>query len=120
MAKIKNIFLTGIETIFSVFEEAVNSGTFTVTTDNGFDDGETVTDQIRCIFEKFVADDVTGLSFGSLIQPNDIKGLVPSVDLINNAMSTKAYVLFDSENYSVEGHEIDPMNVIYTVLLRKV
>jgi len=120
MANLRKTFLNGIETIFKTFEEAVHVGTFNVVTDNGFDDPSTVSDDIRCIFEKFTAKDLDLLSFASSIQPKDIKGLMPSVDLINCEMTTKGHVLFGTDKYTVEGHELDPMDVIYTLLLRKV
>jgi len=122
MAKLRNIFLKGVETLFKTFEETVHIGTYVVVTDDGFDDPSTVTDDIRCIFEKFTAKDVDLLTFASSIQPQDIKGLLPSVDLVNCEMTTKGYVLFgeDAEKYTIEGHELDPIDVIYTLLLRKV
>ncbi len=120
MAKLRNIFLNGVETLFKTFEEAVHLGVFNVDTDDGFNDVSTVSDNIRCIFEKFTAKDISLLSFASLIQPQDIKGLMPSVDLINCQMTTQGYVLFGSDRYTVEGHDLDPIDVIYTLLLRKV
>ena len=50
MASIRNTFLAGVETIFNVFNEAVNSGTYNEVTDDGFDAASTTTDTIRCIF----------------------------------------------------------------------
>ena len=120
MAKLRNIFLKGVETLFKTFEEAVKTGTYKVDTDDGFTTPTTVSDTIRCIFEKFTAKDVELLTFSKLIQPQDIKGLMPSVDLVNCEMTTKGYVLFGTDKYTVEGHELDPMDVIYTLLLRKV
>jgi len=121
MAGLRNIFLKGVETIFNVFDEAVKSGTYSIVVDDGFTDTPvTTSDTIRCIFEKFTEKDVELLTFSKLIQPEDIKGLMPSVDLVNNEMTTQGTVLFGSDKYTVEGHEVDPMNVIYTLLLRKV
>lgn len=120
MANLRNIFLKGVEIIFSTFNEAVNSGTYSVETDNGFDDSSTASDEIRCIFESFVEKDISLLSFGSMIQPQDIKGLMPAVDLVNCEMTTKGQFTFDEKNYTVEGYDLDPMNVLFTLLLRKV
>lgn len=120
MAKLRNIFLSGVETLFKTFEEAVHVGTYNVEVDNGFDTPTASSDAIRCIFETFEAKDIDLLSFGSSIQPQDIKGLLPSVDLVNCEMTTQGYVLFGTDKYTVEGHDLDPMNVIYTLLLRKV
>lgn len=124
MASIRDAFLKGVETIFSVFNEAVKSGSYNVDTDDGFETATTATDTIRCIFETFSEEDVASLSFSKLIQPNDIKGLMPAVDLVNCEMTTQGYCIFgitpDDQKYSVEGFEVDPMTVIYTLLLRKV
>jgi len=120
MAQLKNIFEKAVEIIFGVFNEAVKTGIFTQVTDDGFGDSSSVTDTIRCTFEKFYAKDVELLSFSELIQPQDIKGLMPVVDLINCTMDTQTYIMFGTDKYSVEGFELDPMRIIYTLLLRKV
>lgn len=120
MAKLRNIFLKGVETLFKTFEESVKTGTYNLDTDNGFDDPTTASDEVRCIFEKFTAKDVELLTFSKLIQPQDIKGLLPFVDLVKCKMNTQGYVLFGTDKYTVEGHDLDPMDVIYTLLLRKV
>lgn len=121
MASIRNAFLKGVETIFKVFVEAVKTGTYKVTTDNGFDIPSTASDDIRCIFEKFTEKDVELLTFYKLIQPQDIKGLVPYVDLITNKdkMGTQGFCIFSGDQYEVVAFDLDPMSVIYTILLRK-
>ena len=45
---------------------------------------------------------------------------MPSVDLVNCEMTTQGYYLFGTDKYTVEAFELDPMNVIYTLLMRKV
>jgi nucleotidyltransferase/DNA polymerase involved in DNA repair len=117
---LRSIFLSGVETCFSVFNEAVKTGTFSVVIDDGFTASSAVSDSIRCIFEEFTENDVQTLSFSELIQPTDIKGLLPFVDLINCSMTTQASIIFGTEKYTVEAFDIDPMNVIFTILLRKV
>lgn len=120
MAQLRNIFVTGVETIFGIFNEAVHSGVFTQTVDDGFSDPVSTTDVIRCIFETFKAKDVELLSFSELIQPQDVKGLMPASDLVNCKMNTQTHIIFGDDVYSVEGHELDPMSIVYTLLLRKV
>lgn len=120
MASLRNIFLSGVETIFSIFNEAVKSGTYSVITDNGFDATSTKVDTIRCIFEKFTEKDVELLPFSKLIQPEDIKGLMPFVDLVNvPEMTTQGFCIFDGERYEVVAKDLDPLSVIFTLLLRK-
>lgn len=117
---LRNIFLSGVETCFSVFNEAVKTGTFSVVTDDGFTTSSTVSDTIRCIFEEFKEKDVHTLSFSELIQPKDIKGLLPFVDLVNCEMSTQGDITFGSDKYIIVAYDVDPMSVLYTLLLRKV
>ena len=121
MAELKKIFETAVETLFSTFEEAVKTGTYAITTDNGFDSVTSTSDDIRCIFEQFTEKDVKSASFSGLIQPLDVKGLIPYNDLILNKdlMGTQGTCLFNSEVYEVVAFELDPMCIIYTVLLRK-
>ena len=117
MAKLKNIFVKGVNTLFSTFEEAVHTGTYVQTTDNGFDDATSESNDVRCIFEKFTEKDVELLTFSKLIQPTDIKGLMPAEDVTLD-MNVKGYCVFDDVEYTVEDSEIDPMGVLYTLLLR--
>jgi len=117
MAKLKNIFVKGINTIFGVFEEATHSGTYVQVADDGFGTVTEESDDVRCIFEKFTEKDVELLTFSNLIQPSDIKGLVPAEDITLD-MNVAGHCVFDGIEYSVEGQELDPMNVIYTLLLR--
>jgi len=117
MANLKHIFIKGVNTLFNVFNEAVKTGTYTLVVNNGFDDIVETEIPVRCIFEKFTEKDVELLSFSKLIQPTDIKGLIPAED-VTLEMNTKGYCTFEDIKYSVEGQELDPMGVIYTLLLR--
>ena len=120
MASLRNTFLKGVEIIFRKFVDAVHVGTYTVTTDNGFDTPTEKTDSVRCIFEKFTEKDVELLTFSKLIQPTDIKGLMPYVDLVNTPeMTTQGTCVFDGDTYEVVAHDLDPMRVLFTLLLRK-
>jgi len=118
---LRDTFLSGLETIFSVLNDAVKTGTYTIETDDGFSDVNTITaDSVRCIFENFAEKDVHDLSFYELVQPKDIKGLMPFVDLVNCDITTQAYIVFGTDKYMVEAHDLDPMDVVFTLLLRKV
>jgi hypothetical protein len=46
---------------------------------------------------------------------------MPYVDLVNNKdkMETKGFCTFSGERYEVVAFDLDPMSVIYTLLLRK-
>ena len=121
MASLRNIFLKGVETIFKVFSEAVKTGTYVLVTDNGFVTASSASDNVRCIFENYMEKDVELLTFYKLIQPQDIIGLMPYVDLINNKdkVGTQGYCVFGGSKYEIVAFELDPMSVIYTLLLRK-
>jgi len=117
MAKLKQTFVKGINTLFATFEEAVKNGTYTQVTDNGFDDASEESIDVRCIFDKFTEKDVELLTFSKLIQPTDVKGLLPAEDMTLD-MNVQGYCTFDSVEYTVEGQELDPIGVLYTLLLR--
>ncbi len=120
MASLRKIFLKGVERLFNVFNEAVKTGTYTLDFDNGFDDITSQTDEVRCIFEKFTEKDVELLTFSKLIQPTDIKGLMPAVDIVNvSEVNSQGNIVFTNDKYEVVAFDLDPLSVIYTLLLRK-
>lgn len=121
MAELRETFKAGLEVIFETFEEAVHEGTYILGSSNDFNEvAEPPTCPIRCIFINFKEKDVALLSFSDLIQPNDILGLFPYDDFTLD-VNTEGYFSFTDESgfYSVVGHEIDPMKVTYTILMRK-
>ena len=120
MAELRSVFADGVELAFSTFEEAVKIGEYYLPQKTGFEDEEPdpLNCTIRCIFEKAYEKDLTKLAFVKLIQPNDIIGLIPAVDMTVE-VSTKGYIVFNSDTYFVEATDIDPMEVLYTLLLRK-
>lgn len=117
MAELRKIFISGLNTIFNIFSEAVKNGTYVQVTDNGFDTPTETSISVRCIFEKFDEKDIELLSFSDLIQPTDIKGLIPAEDITLD-VNTKGHCVFEGVQYTMEGYELDPMSVLYTVLLR--
>lgn len=119
MASLRNIFVKGVELIFDTFEDAVKTGSYNITVDTGFVAASTQTEAIRCIFENFTEKDVELLTFSDLIQPNDVKGLIPAADIALSMNTQQGFCLFSGKKYTVEGFDLDPMSVIYTVLLRK-
>lgn len=118
--KLRATFLHGLETIFTVMKEAVHTGVYTVEIDDGFDEPVLITDSVRCIFESFNAKEDKDVSFYELIQAKDVKGIMPFIDLINCELSTQAYVMFDTDKYMVEAFDVDTLNVVCILLLRRV
>lgn len=119
MAQLKGIFENGLETIFKVFEEAVKSGTYGIYDDNEFSDEEPETCSIRFIPIQYKQKDIASLSFSDLIQPNDIIGIIPFSDVTIQMTSSGGYVTFADGTFFVVGQEKDPLDIMYTVLLRK-
>lgn len=120
MAKLRHIFLSGLETIFKTFEEAVKNGIYYLEDENEFTSTTPSSCSVRCIFEQFKEKDVSLLSFSDLIQPNDIFGIIPFTDMTLAMKSTGSYITFTTEGtYAVVGYDKDPLNVMFTVLLRK-
>ena len=120
MASIRSTFIKGVNTIFNVFNEAVKIGTYDLLKDDGFDVPVPLSCPIRCIFESFTEKDVASLSFSDLIQPSDVKGIIPFEDVTIAMTVNGGTMTFGTSTYTVEGFETDPMDVIYTLLLRKV
>lgn len=122
MAQLRDIFLSGLETILDVFEEAIKIGTYEIENENEFtnDIDSDASCKVRCIFEQFREKDISLLRFSDMIQPNDILALIPYEDMTLEMKSSGGYITFTDEGtYTVVGFEKDPMNVTYTVLLRK-
>ena len=127
MAKLKKVFKRSLETAFGVFEEAVSSATLIqVGDDDGFDDPVETETPIRTIVSSFRQEDIETLPYGDQIQATDLKCLIPGVDLDSLTLSTEDTIRLDTDydgvaigaTYSVVDHDVDAMNVLYTVLLR--
>lgn len=115
---LKAVFETAVETAFSVFNEAVKSGQYTVVTDDGFSAETEVQHPVRVIFDSFSEEDVQS-SFYPLIQPTDIKALIPGKD-VTVPMNTANTLEVEGDSYSIVGFDLDPYKVLYTLLLRGV
>ncbi len=122
---IRDIFLAGVETAFDVFNDAVKTAQYTLIVDNGFDDAtEVLLVDRRIIKENFTKEDVETLSFSDEIQPTDVKGLIPFVDITGDVNPGDTVLIEDdllgNKTFTVVAFELDPMSVLYTFLLRKV
>lgn len=114
---LKASFVKGVNTIFTVFKEAVKDGEYTITTNNGFDGEEVESCPIRIILDSFKKDDAGAFSFEAMIQATDVKGLVPGEDLTIEVKTGTAIVIGERE-LEVVAFDTDPFNVMYTFLLR--
>lgn len=116
---IKQAFIDGVETVFTVFGEAVKAGVYTSTDDDGFDTPIVVIDDVRIILDAFSQEDISKLSFSDEIQPTDTIGLIPGADLAVS-MLTGNTVTIGIRKFTVVEFETDPYEVLYTTLLRDV
>lgn len=120
---LRDVFLAGVETAFSTFEDAVKEGQYLIIKDTGFESSEREL-PIRIIKESFTQEDVETLPFSDEIQPKDIKGLVPFVDLgeapnTGDTINVEDELLGDAK-FTVVAFTVDPMTVLFTFLLRAV
>lgn len=122
MANLKNIFKKAALLAFNdIFNEAVTTGDLFYVVDDGFDAAVETSCEVKCIFSQFEQNDVKNMSFSELIQPTDVIALV-MFDEVTVKVNTNGFIRFteDSEqvDYTIEGFDLDPMNVLYTFLLR--
>jgi len=116
---IKQSFINGVETVFGVFNEAVENGTYTSTLDDGFDTPVVSTDNIRVILDAFSQKDVGNLSFSKEIQPTDTIGLIPGKDFTLDVITGNT-ITIGTRVFTIVEFETDPYKVLYTTLLRDV
>ncbi len=116
---LNNVFIQGVNTIFSVLSDAVRKGEYIVITDDGFEDKSEKSYAVRIILDNFTQEDVQSSSFYDLIQYTDTKGLIPGED-ITVAMNTANIMSVEGRKFTIVAFETDPMNAMYTLLLRDV
>jgi hypothetical protein len=114
---LKDSFMKGAETVFSVFYEAVHDGKYLVIKDDGFTTYTEDEYDVKVILDKFTQDDVEHSSFYDLIQQTDSKGLILGKDL-PNGVNTSNIIQIGDRRFTIVAFETDPLNVLYTLLLR--
>lgn len=114
---IKNVFIKGVNTAFKIFVDAVVSASYVVTDDDGWGTVVIVKHPCRVLISSFTQEDISTVTFSSLIQPTDVQGLVPGEDL-SVIMSTKNTIEVDSTTYDIVAFDTAPMGVLHTLLLR--
>lgn len=118
---LKATFAKGVEALFKAAGDVVKEGTYVLVADDGWDDAkETEYSPLRVITDKFTQKDVEASSFSELIQHTDTKGLVPAVDFTYNDIIPKSGNVFkvNDVTFTIVAFEIDPADVLYTLLLR--
>lgn len=114
---LKNVFINGVNTVFSVLKDAVHKGQYVVIADDGFDNVSEVSYDVRVILDRFNQEDVEYSSFYDLIQPTDTKGLIPGEDL-PVSMNTANILQVGERKFAIVAFETDPMEAMFTLLLR--
>lgn len=114
---LKNTFVRGVNTVFSVLRDAVKQGQYIVITDDGFDGVSEDPHNVRVILDRFTQEDVEYSSFYDLIQPTDTKGMIPGEDL-PVAMNTSNILKVGDRKFAIVAFETDPMEALFTLLLR--
>ena len=115
---LKSAFVKGVNTIFTVFKDAVKDGEYVYTTNNGFDGDETESCSVRVILDNFKQDDIGSYSFAAKIQPTDTMGLVPGQDVTVSVVRTGAKITVIDRVFEVVAFDTDPLQALYTFLLR--
>ena len=124
MAKLSKILFAAVETVFKTFEEAVNEADYEEASDDGLGTASEETIPVRLIADSFTQEDLKVLPFSDDIQPTDVKGLVPGIDLDGVTVKSGHQVTVtdvktgDQSTYSVIEFDVDAYKALYTLLLR--
>ncbi len=114
---LKKAFTDGVEAVFNALKDAVKSGQYTVIEDDGWGESNTTTTPVRVIFDQFKQEDVEFSSFYDLIQPTDVKGLIPGKDL-PTVVKTSHTLLIGERTFTIVAFDTDAFGALYTMLLR--
>lgn len=114
---LQKVFTKGVNTVFNVLNEAVHEGQYIAQTDDGWGNTSEASYPVRVILDQFKQEDVEFTSFYELIQPTDTKGLIPGED-ITVAMKTSNIVQIGERTFTIVAFETDPMQAMFTLLLR--
>jgi len=117
------IFKKAADTVFFIFKDAVLRGTFYSIMDTGFAE-DTTSFPVSVILDSFSEEDIKYLSFSDSIQPQDAKGFVRGIELLQqvHANSDKLTLVNKDDStstFTVVAFDTDPLRVLYTFLLRK-
>ena len=117
------VFQKAGEKVFYIFREAVRPALFKSIDDTGFEENNRVY-PINLIQDSFQEKDIKYLTFADFIQPNDVKGLVLGKELPSriHAQTDKIDVKQTDGSiaqFTVVAYDTDPLEVLYTFLLRR-
>lgn len=119
-----NTFEKVTGTIFKVFSSLAKDANYVQITNSGWSEDISPVETlypISVIFDTFSQRDVQSLPFSKLLQPTDIKGLVPGSS-VPPIISTedRIRIVENSSEYHIVAWVTDPAKALYTFLLREV
>lgn len=114
---LKETFVQGVETAFKVFKDAVEEGIYSIEIDDGFVDSADSNCEVRVIVDSWNEEDRTS-SLYDLVQPTDVKGLVPGIDFTIPVAANNSLKV-GNDTFSMVAFETDAYKALYTILLRK-
>jgi len=117
-----DVFKGAAATAFQVFDSLTVDVNYVNVTEVKWEDepGTETLYPAKMIKENFTQKDMYSLSFSSLIQPTDIKGLIQGVDMpATPTTQDLVRVTASGQEFHVIAWETDPANALYTLLLRE-
>ena len=116
----KSTFQKAAVTAFKIAGDIVRNATYVEVVDDGFDVATKKEIPIQIIYDKFTEEEAGSLSFSSLIQISDKKGLIPFITVPVILHTQNRIVGDDGEIYTIIAKDLDAADALYILLLRKV
>lgn len=115
---LKEVVQSAVDSIFTVFNDAIRLVTYERSVDDGFGTVTTTSvPEVELLVDNFTEKDMNTLAFAKLIQPMDMKGYIKAVTI--PSMGNNCRFIDGSDVYAVVSYVADPFTILYTLLLRK-
>ena len=113
------IFKNGAKTAFDAVGDLVKDCIYTVITDDGFDAVTEVEHVCTILPSEDAQKEQNPYGFTEMIQPNDVIGFVPGIDLAEGVeMTIGNTVTFDNKTMTIKERKVDPAKALWILLLR--
>jgi len=124
---LKDVLTSAVDTTFTVFADMVKPGKYTVNQEgNGFDDDVTpVSYEMGVIVNGLSQSDLKNSKFFGQIQPEDTVVMIKGKDITDNEIRVRNSDSFEIEftsytsTFNVIGHDTDPAEALFLLLLRE-
>lgn len=118
---LQTTFIKAADTVFKVFDSLTHAASYVRVANDGWGTITETLYSIKVIMGSFTQEDVHTLSFSSLIQPTDIKGLVKGNTLPTPLKTTDLVrITASGRELHVVAWDTDPAGAVYIILLREV